>query len=386
MAQEGEDEKHDVFIDEEGVMWGEDEYGRYKIDDNVWTMNEIRDHPLFMEDMPRDITENPHLVALQSLLYDGQSAEESAEHFKNQGNEAMKFTGSHVALQNALAYYTKGLEMECKDEKLNSVLHSNRAAVSLKLGEWVKCVEDCRIAIRKNSDNLKAYFRAARASEALSLAKQGLLFCDGALKISPKEPDLLRLQKQLLEMKKKQDASAEEMLAKDRKEAEEKAADDAAVVEFLAMRGASLGPLLFDMAMYKLSSGGRPPAPIVIEDEDGPGIQWPLLLLYDEYNQTDFVKTFDERLCFQEQLRVMFPEDGHIEWDHQNKYELDKLVAYMEYYPKEESSDSTLTEVDLTAPVWQILQEKRIPPCLVFHVMVGGSPAHTVFVKNNTIV
>lgn len=71
-------------------------------------------------------------------MYDDQSPEELAEHFRKQGNEAMKLQASKIALLNALTFYTRGLEMDCKDAKLNSVLHANRALVSLKMGEHLK--------------------------------------------------------------------------------------------------------------------------------------------------------------------------------------------------------------------------------------------------------
>mmetsp|Transcript_48905 Transcript_48905/g.79372 ORF Transcript_48905/g.79372 Transcript_48905/m.79372 type:complete len:317 (-) Transcript_48905:303-1253(-) len=253
---EGDDPlKHDVFIDDDGVMWGQDELGKYKIDDKVWTMNEIRDHPLFMVDMPQDISENPHLMALQAMMYDDQTPEEMAQHMKNQGNEAMKLGASKICLQNALTFYTRGIDMECKDDKLNSVLHSNRAAVSLKMGLHIKVTEDCRKAARLDASNLKAWYRGARGSEALGLAHQGLKFCDGALRIDPKEPDVLRVQKNLESMRESQELAQEEVRNNHREEVKSFKAQGAAVSELLALRGSRLGPLLFDMSMYAMAFG-----------------------------------------------------------------------------------------------------------------------------------
>lgn len=390
-VEDGEDDGSgtNVLVDEDGVMWGEDDMGRFRIDDKVWTMNEIRDHPLFMTDMPSDISDNPHLMALQSIMYDDQSPEELAQHFKNQGNEAMKFSASKIALQNALTFYTRGLEMQCKDDKLNSLLHSNRAAVSLKLGEHTKCIDDCRRATRLDASNLKAHFRGARASEALGLTDQGLKFCEGALRLDPQEPEVLRIQKQLLHRQEKEEAARQDVKKIEQEAAKQRKTEGEHIAEILALRGSRLGPPLFDMSMYALANGGRIPGPKLMEEDDGGRqvisvVQWPLLLLYDECNQSDFVASFDERASLEEQLQLMFPEDRPVEWDEQGKYVWHRLVAYLEYYP-EDSSKTSLFKVSSSSPLWEVLQNRCLPPCLVFHVLVDGSPAHTVFVKNNTI-
>ena len=101
-------------------------------------------------------------------------------------------------------------------------------------------------------------------------------------------------------------------------------------------------------------------------------VEWPMLMLYDEVNQSDFVGAFDERaaleawplrthfsrplpwfsvgfgwfwvqkrsktmgkrietpLLDEEQLQLMFPEDRQVDWDEQGKYVWSALVAYLE--------------------------------------------------------
>merc|ERR1719282_1686603 len=90
--------------------------------------------------------------------------------------------------------YTKGLEMECKDKALNSQLHSNRAAVSMRMKANDKAIDDCRRAIELDPKNTKAWYRGAKASEALGLTEQGLKFCKGALEASPDDEQLKKLQ------------------------------------------------------------------------------------------------------------------------------------------------------------------------------------------------
>lgn len=364
--------------DKKPTKWGEDEHGPYRIDDKVWTMNEIRDHPMFMEDVPSDISDNPDLLALQSLLYDGQSEEEMAEHFRKLGNEAFRVSTNKTSSQNALMAYTKGLEMECKDNVLNSQLHSNRAAVSMRLKEYDKAVDDCRKAIKLDPKNTKAYYRGTKASEALGLTAQAVRFCKGALDLRP-DDELRQMHKKL-----QQRLQQEEEQQRSRKAAEDLASTEyrvakSAVQDLLEARGVDLGPILFEVAMY---FQGKQPMPSLADDADD-AVQWPLLLLYDETSQSDFVEIFDERCTLQEQFEIMFPRDRRVDWDEEGKYVWDRLVAYLEYYHGDNNRSTRMLRVDSTLPLQDALQNLRVPQCLTLHVLVDSSGAHESFCREH---
>mmetsp|Transcript_34678 Transcript_34678/g.110188 ORF Transcript_34678/g.110188 Transcript_34678/m.110188 type:complete len:382 (-) Transcript_34678:73-1218(-) len=364
---------------EEELRLGEDEYGTYRIDDRVWTMNEIRDHPLFMEDVPSDISENPHLLALQSLLYDGQTQEQMAEHFRKLGNEAFRTSTNRIASQNALMAYTRGLEMECSDNALNSQLHSNRAAVSLRLGEYDKTVNDCRRAVQLDPTNAKAHYRAAQASENLGLTAQALSFVSGGMKSAPEAPELLKMRQRLTRKLEQEEEERSRSRRLDEQAALERSSADASVRALLEERGVRLGPLLFDVAMY---SRGSPPKPRL--SDDGAAVQWPLLILYDETSQSDFVDTFDERCTLEEQMQLMFPGDRHVEWDEDGKYVWDRLVAYLEYYP-EEGRETQMLRLAADTALQEVLCNRCVPPCLGLHVLVAGSAALEAFCRTHSL-
>ncbi|CAJ1364955.1 unnamed protein product, partial [Effrenium voratum] len=166
--------------------------------------------------------------------------------------------------------------------------------------------------VRLDPGNLKAWFRGAQAAEALGLPEQGLKFCEGALKLQPKEPEVLRVQKQLQARLETVKAAQAEMRKEDAKAKDALQANASAVENFLQMRGSRLGPALFDMSMYRLANGGLTPHPKLVGEDEDTAIEWPLLLLYDEVNQSDFVAAFDERCALEDQLQLMFPEDRHV--------------------------------------------------------------------------
>lgn len=356
---------------------GVDGFGDYRINDRVWTMNEIRDHPMFMEDINPgiDISEYPDLMALQSLVYDNQTPEEVAEHFRKLGNEAFRISTNSFANQNALNAYTRGLEMECKDNSLNAQLHSNRAAVSLRLGEYNRAMDDCRAAIRLDPANVKAYFRATKASDALGLTSQALKFCEAGLQVSPAEKEMQQLQKRLAQACQREEADRQRDQRAAEKAAKERGFADVSVEQALGERGITLGPLLFDVSMY---AQGVPLKPKLTDD--GEAVQWPLLLLYDETNQSDFVETFDERCTLDEQLQLMFPQDRRVNWDDEGKYVWDRLVAYMEFYP-DGASTTEMLPVATGNPLHEMLSEHCLPPCIGLHILVRSTPAHDHFCK-----
>eukprot|EP00747_Dinoflagellata_sp_TGD_P163864 gnl/TRDRNA2_/TRDRNA2_183037_c0_seq1.p2 gnl/TRDRNA2_/TRDRNA2_183037_c0~~gnl/TRDRNA2_/TRDRNA2_183037_c0_seq1.p2 ORF type:complete len:416 (+),score=95.11 gnl/TRDRNA2_/TRDRNA2_183037_c0_seq1:99-1250(+) len=381
-----EDETSEVVIttDENGVRWGEDEYGKYRIDDKVWTMNEIRDHPLFMEDVPSDISDNPHLVALQNLVYgdedDPKSPEELALHFKKLGNEAFSMKDkTTIANQNAMMCYTKALEQECKDAALNSQLHSNRAAVSLRIGEYSKAVDDCRRALEFDRTNVKAFFRGAKASEALGLTAQALRFATNAVSIQPDDKEMKALKETLEKRLAKENKGRAEDVKKQSKAREDLQYCDMAVVNALGARDVKIGPPLYEMTMYLLKEGSRPKL-----GEDCDTVSWPLLLLYDETNQSDFVESFEELCCMDDQLQMMFPEDRHPGWDEEGKYVWDRLSCYMECF-EEGGSGTTMVRIRRDVPLQGQLSGHCIPPVLVFHVLVTGTAADDHFCKSNDL-
>jgi len=117
---------------------------------------------------------------------------QKAEAFKKKGNDRLK-DNTKSAAREALELFTSGLEVRCSDPKLNAQLFSNRAHVRLLLRQFVEAVDDCRRAIEQDPKNIKAYWRAARASLHLDLCRNGIDFCEAGLKQAPGDSDLVKL-------------------------------------------------------------------------------------------------------------------------------------------------------------------------------------------------
>lgn len=371
--------QYKVVADAQGKVV-EDEFGPFKVDEKVWTMNEIRDHPMFMVDVPRNIDDNEHLLALQNIMYDGQTPEDMAEHFKQLGNKAFKESITNdTGHQNALFAYTRALEMEGTDKALNSAIHSNRAAVSIRMKEYSKAIDDCRKAIDLDKSNIKAYFRAATASEVLDLTSQALGFATDARRLKPEDADVRKLCARLKNMLDVEDDKRSNEKSAAAQKREQVAQTDAGVRKMLEERGVRLGNYLFDISMYAAHGSIKPE----LTEDDPMSVKWPILFLYDETTQSDFVGSFDERCDLEEQFQIMFPEDHHPHWDDDGKYIWDRLVAYLEVY----SGDGTqMMKMHLDQPIQGQLSGHRVPPVLVMHVLVDGHPAHDVFLRTSNML
>src|SRR5687767_10812072 len=91
--------------------------------------------PLTATPMPEEDT--PEFAAIKELMREV-SPKERAESFKESGNEAFKLgKKDKYRYTDAIVYYTQGLEVQCKDDQLNSQLYSNRALVQLTTGNAV---------------------------------------------------------------------------------------------------------------------------------------------------------------------------------------------------------------------------------------------------------
>jgi len=147
----------------------------------------------------------------------------------------------------------------------------------------------------------------------------------------------------------------------------------------LEEREVELGPILFDVAMY---FHGKPPMPSLVPDAPD-AVQWPLLLLYDETSQSDFVETFDERCTLHDQYQTMFPEDRRVDWDDEGKYVWSRLVSYVEYYHSDNNRSTSMRRVAADEPLQGALRGMRLPQCLTLHVLVEGSGAHASFCREH---
>ncbi|KAJ3069057.1 hypothetical protein HDU98_007852 [Podochytrium sp. JEL0797] len=290
----------------------------------------LKSTPLFMQSMD-DATDNDTLAAIQSLIYDG-TPEEMALNFKEQGNEA--FQAGKSQYQSAVEFYSKGIAAKSSDAELNSVLHSNRAAVNLELGNFRKVLNDCSDAIKLNPKNVKAFYRSTKALYSLDRIAEARNACKLGLELDPTNKPLLTLSQQI--EKRHESLTASKLAA----QAREKAAKDheRLLWSTIASRNVTTVSAL-KPTDHKDEKKKSMAAPASLEthkpslDPETNTLSYPVVFLYPEHTLSDYIAAFHEQDTFQDHLDEMFAPANRPPWDTTGAYTPDVLDVYFETRP-----------------------------------------------------
>ncbi|XP_030289896.1 tetratricopeptide repeat protein 4 [Sparus aurata] len=356
---------------------------RYK---NAFTENNWEEEfdkvPMFMKKAPEEIDPQkyPELACLQAIIHDeDRTPEEIAKSLKDEGNAFFK----EKSYEKAILCYTAGLKKKCGDQEVDTVLLTNRAAAHFHLGNMRSALNDAAAARKINPDHLKALIRGVQCCTALRLFEEAIQWCDEGLKAHPTDKKLLELRAAADKQKRAKERDARKAKAKEKKLHGEKEALLAAIkargIKLLqpvkpAQGGsdseedeaegssAAISELSLDGLSCKEVTGAQ-----VFQDERG-SLQWPVLFLYPEHQQTDFISAFCENSCFIDHLAVMFGEELP-PWDTDRKYHPQNLQLYFEDEHKE-----TFYHVNPETPLLKVLQHKRF-------FVKAGTPSFIVLVK-----
>ena len=89
-------------------------------------------------------------------------------------------------------------------------------------------------------------------------------------------------------------------------------------------RGMRMGPPIFEYGAQQHDA-----KPVL--DQTTGLLSWPLLILYEEYGQTDFIQLTNEMDTFHEQLSVVLPNNGpYAPWDRMRKYTISNVEVYFQ--------------------------------------------------------
>ncbi|XP_071556720.1 DNA polymerase interacting tetratricopeptide repeat-containing, protein of 47 kDa [Temnothorax nylanderi] len=327
---------------------------------------EMEKHPFFMKKVPEPGDElSPLMEGLQQLKYgeDENTPEELASNYKEDGNFNYKYKKYRLAILS----YTEGIRTKCKDDDLMAQLYNNRAASHFMLQNYRSCLNDCKLALKFKPRYPKALSRAATCSFHIKDYDRCIDLCDQFLDHSPTDKTILKL---------KSDAViARGRLQRDKRkqEREEKKLDkeDEKLLETISRKGISL-ELTNDKQKLELRDL-EPQVPQIAQsrvhfDEKGK-LVWPVMILYPETQQTDFIQNFHEDTLLIEQLIELFEEPP--EWDIKHCYTVENIHVYFEGKNK-----CSVHKVDIQLTLGEILRDKQF-------IVRGGTPAFLILVKSS---
>ncbi|WCJ38235.1 Tetratricopeptide repeat (TPR)-like superfamily protein [Euphorbia peplus] len=215
-------------------------------------------------------------------------------------------TQNEIADLEAIAAIKESAALELKEE-------GNKAHVNILLGNYRRALMDAEEAIKLSSTNVKALYRAAKASLSLDLLNEAKSYSENGLKHDPENGELKKLASQINLLKVEQDRRQAEV---------SKAVSNAkGILSAFDDRGLKIGK-----PMFRELVGPRKP---VLDKSKI--LHWPVLILYPEVMSSDFIEDFCETDMFSAHLDMMFSENSAaLPWDEENHYTREAIEVYYE--------------------------------------------------------
>ncbi|CAB3988753.1 tetratricopeptide repeat 4 [Paramuricea clavata] len=338
---------------------------------------ELENIPLFMTKCPEEVDPEkaPGVAAMQAMKFEEDDPDARALSYKDDGNEEFKKEN----YKKAIKVYTEGIKVNCSDTVVMSTLFANRANAHYKIGNYRTSLNDATEAKNIQPGYIKAIFRGGCACIELERYNDAINWCKEGLAHDPDQKcfqDLLK--KATLKLKQYE-------RDKRKKEAEEnkmRKANDR-LIEAIMSRGVSLRSIpgqvnneedrednseVDKLTALGLNNQHIPGKGQVTLDDDGV-LHWPVLFVYPEYGQTDFIEAFNENLRFSDNLQVMFSSQD-VPWDVDRKYRPSQLEIYFEDVEK-----NALVFVTQSTCLANVLSNPR-------YVVYGGTPSFIILVKD----
>ncbi|XP_020377196.2 tetratricopeptide repeat protein 4 isoform X1 [Rhincodon typus] len=376
MASSGDDDGMDALYDH----FKEKKYKGGFNEDN-WE-EEFEKIPMFMKKPPEELDplKHPELACIQSMLYDeDQSPEELAKTYKNEGNHYFK----EKNYEKAIISYTEGLKRKCSDCELNVILHTNRAAAQFYLGNNRSALNDVIAARKLKPNHLKAIIRGVLCHIELKNYSQAIAWCDEGLQFEPKEKQLIELRAKADKQKRVEERNLRKAKLKEKKERVQaeallKAVKERKIKVFQPQEltgqnsdGGDDDDKENNRVLRTLFDGINSENGNVVHLDENGNLSWPVLFLYPEYEQMDFISAFHEDTRFIDHLSVMFGENLP-PWDTEKKYKPNNLELYFE---GEQGED--LFQVDPMCTLRQILSHDR-------YFVKAGNPRIIILVRGSS--
>ncbi|XP_068238262.1 tetratricopeptide repeat protein 4-like [Palaemon carinicauda] len=290
-----------------------------------------------------------------------------AQNYKEEGIVQFKYKKYRLAVAN----FSEGLKQKCPDSELNAQLHNNRAAAHCHLGNYRSAVKDCEKAIKFNPKYLKAIIRAVECTTKLKSWDEVISWCDIGLQIDAGDQKLKSTRQNAVKEKKLQERDARKKAQEEKKVQLE----EVQLIQAIQNRGIKLGSKNLEGSSSIKLSDLEPCHPVAqgscVHFGENGELLWPVMFIYPEYQETDFIQEFSENDCIADHLDVMFgPDASPAPWDSDHKYVSKNLRVFFE------DKDNKLCKVDTRCSLLQVLTNPR-------YSVQGGTPGLIVVVEGS---
>lgn len=307
-----------------------------------------------------DIENSSALQALQALKYESEDPHTCAVSHKEDGN----YHFQKKDYKKAIAAYTEGLKQKYEDITLTAVLYTNRATSNFYLGNNRSALNDAIWALKHKPDHMKAIIRAAISCFDLENYDNCLKWCERGMKIDAKEKKLSELKKKAIHQKKQKERDDRKKQLRELKNLTERNT----LLETIEARQIQVeycGEVTRSrQGIEELLNQTNAPHSGKLRLDESKQLCWPVYFLYPEFNQSDFIESFEENVSFIDQFLVMFETPPP--WDVKKSYLVEHIKIYFE-----DKKNNELVRVKPEMILKEVLSNKKF-------VVRGNCPAFIV--------
>ena len=303
-------------------------------------IEELQEFPMFMTELPEHPEDNIYLQSFQSLQYEGKADEVGLDFLENSQENLEKYKKSKkfndlkesmINICNAIDHCEN--DPECDHIKFRLFYHRGKMQVMVK--NWRYAVEDLSQGIKFIHNMNKEEFIKELNEGNIDDAYLKLIQSYIELKLFKKAKELIKERKKANEnegLKSYKDKYTD--LEKNIENLKQKLLDDLNKMEAFKNMENEKKILLYDDLTNKgiklenqlINVPAGYQAEIYKDEENK--YHFPILVLYEEFNVTDYIQDFVEDRLVSDILEIIF-EDGNLPWDKEHRYSKSNCLLYL---------------------------------------------------------
>lgn len=335
----------------------EDDYKveELSVEETKKTMDEVLSHPLFMTEIPKDIEDNMYLKGIQAIKYDEEAEEigKEALNLSKEKFEKYKKMKQFKYLKESMYEVSNAIDHCCNDSEVSGLvkrkLYIQRSDLNIHVKNWMYAIEDLEKALElsvssSDNENLDNDIGIRYISDIV----KNIIFCyvniNSYIKAETFLISLLTKLPSSFKAEYKQIFN-EEILSLHRLKSEHqtqlekievlkqfKSNEQQIIYEELSLKGIKLKPQYHKVPGNCVAS--------IYKDENGL-FHYPLLIIYEEFNMTDYVQDCIETMTITEIIDMLFSEK--LPWDKEGLYTKLSVRVYYEMNMKDYNLTSLTT-------------------------------------------
>ena len=303
-------------------------------------IEELQEYPMFMTELPENPENNVYLQSFQSLQYEGNPSQVGLDFLENSEENLEKYKKSKkfndlkesmIDICNAIDHCEN--DPTCDHIKFRLFYHRGKMQVMVK--NWRYAVEDLSQGIKYINSMSKEEFEQELKKENIDDAYLKLIKSYIELKLFKKAKETIKKRIQVNEnegLKSYKDKYID--CEKNIENLKQKLLDDLNKMETFKNMENEKKILLYDELTNKgiklenqlINVPAGYQAEIYKDEENK--YHFPILVLYEEFNMTDYIQDFAEDRLVNEILEIIF-EDGYLPWDKEHRYSKSNSLLYL---------------------------------------------------------